>query len=162
MGAEERQPAALLADPPRTAGYDVAHDAPQASDAALVVASHGSDEEPILARALTAGVGYVGLVASKKRGAAVLDALDVPDALRALVRTPAGLDIGARNPADIAISILAEIVATRTAHAPAAAAATAIDPICGMEVVVSPATPQLDGVYFCCEGCRDRYAATAG
>ena len=132
---------------------------PQASDAALVVASHGSDEEPILARALTAGVGYVGLVASKKRGAAVLAALDVPDALRALVHTPAGLDIGARTPADIAISILAEIVATRTAHAPAAAAVTAIDPVCGMEVVVSPATPQLDGVYFCCEGCRDRYAA---
>ena len=101
-------------DRERAAGYDVADDEPQASDAALVVASHGSDEEPILARALKAGVGYVGLVASKKRGAAVLAALDVPDALRALVHTPAGLDIGARTPADIAISILAEIVATRT------------------------------------------------
>ena len=128
-----------------------------------MVASHGSDEEPILARALTAGVGYVGLVASKKRGAAVLAALDVPDALRALVHTPAGLDIGARTPADIAISILAEIVATRTAaRTGAPRRRTAIDPICGMEVVVSPATPQLDGVYFCCEGCRDRYAATTG
>ena len=52
----------------------------------------------------------------------MLAALDVPDALRALVHTPAGLDIGARTPADIAISILAEIVATRTAHAPTAAA----------------------------------------
>jgi hypothetical protein len=29
-----------------------------------------------------------------------------------------------------------------------------------MEVVVSRATPQLDGVYFCCEGCRDKYAHT--
>ena len=152
--------ARALATIATAAGYDVAHDAPQASDAALIVASHGSDEERLLARALTAGVGYVGLVASKKRGAAVLAALDVPDALRALVHTPAGLDIGARTPADIAISILAEIVSGRTAHAPAAAPATAIDPICGMEVVVSPATPQLDGVYFCCEGCRDRYAAT--
>ena len=152
--------ARALATIAAAAGYDVAHDDPQASDAALIVASHGSDEEPLLARALTAGVGYVGLVASKKRGAAVLAALDVPDALRALVHTPAGLDIGARTPADIAISILAEIVSGRTAHAPAPAPATAIDPICGMEVVVSPATPQLDGVYFCCEGCRDRYAAT--
>ena len=141
------------------AGYDVADGEPQASDAALVIASHGSDEEAKLAQALQAGVGYVGLVASTKRGAAVLAALDVPDALRTLVHTPAGLDIGARTPADIAISILAEIIATRTAHAPTAAATTAIDPICGMEVVVSPATPQLDGVYFCCEGCRDRYAA---
>jgi xanthine dehydrogenase accessory factor len=140
------------------AGYDVAHDEPQASDAALVIASHGSDEETALAQALQAGVGYVGLVASRKRGAAVLAALDVPDALRALVHTPAGLDIGARTPADIAISILAEIVATRTTHAPTPQ--TAIDPICGMEVVVSRATPQLDGVYFCCEGCRDKYAHT--
>ncbi len=141
------------------AGYDVALDAePLGSDAALVVATHGSEEEPVLARALNAGVGYVGLVASKKRGAAVLAALDVPDALRALVHTPAGLDIGARTPADIAISILAEIVATRTTHAPAAA--TAVDPICGMEVIVGPAAPQLDGVYFCCEGCRDKYAHT--
>jgi xanthine dehydrogenase accessory factor len=141
------------------AGYDVALDAePLGSDAALVVATHGSEEEPVLARALNAGVGYVGLVASKKRGAAVLAALDVPDALRALVHTPAGLDIGARTPADIAISILAEIVATRTTHAPAAA--IAIDPICGMEVIVGPAAPQLDGVYFCCEGCRDKYAHT--
>jgi xanthine dehydrogenase accessory factor len=149
--------ARALAAVATAAGYDVTDSEPQPSDAALVVASHGSDEEAKLATALQAGVGYVGLVASKKRGAAVLAALDVPDALRALVHTPAGLDIGARTPADIAISILAEIVATRTTHAPAAT--TAIDPVCGMEVVVGPATPQLEGVYFCCEGCRDRYAA---
>jgi len=152
--------ARALASVAAAAGYDVARDAePLPSDAALVVASHGSDEEPVLARALEAGVGYVGLVASRKRGAAVRDALDVPDALRALIHTPAGLDIGARNPADIAISILAEIVATRTAHAPASTPVTAIDPVCGMEVVVSDATPQLDGVYFCCEGCRASFAA---
>ena len=133
---------------------------PQASDAALVVASHGSDEEAALARALRPAWATSASSPRRKRGAAVLAALDVPDALRALVHTPAGLDIGARTPADIAISILAEIVATRTAHAPARRRhATAIDPVCGMEVVVSPATPQLDGVYFCCEGCRDRYAA---
>ena len=140
------------------AGYDVARDAdPLASDAALVVASHGAEEEGVLARALDAGVGYVGLVASRKRGAAVLEALDVDDALRGLVRTPAGLDIGARTPADIAISILAEMVGARVSHAPAPR--TAVDPVCGMEVVVSSSTPSLDGVYFCCEGCRSSYAA---
>jgi xanthine dehydrogenase accessory factor len=140
------------------AGYDVARDAePLASDAALVVASHGSDEEGALVRALQTGVGYVGLVASRKRGDAVLSALDVDDALRGLVRTPAGLDLGARTPADIAISILAEMIGARTTHAPAPR--TAVDPVCGMEVVVSDATPSLDGVYFCCEGCRSSYAA---
>jgi xanthine dehydrogenase accessory factor len=129
-----------------------------------VVASHGVNEEDMLKRALETGVGYVGLVASRKRGSAVRDALDVDDALRAQLHSPAGLDIGARTPADIAVSILAEIVAGRTAHAPEPAmTVTAIDPVCGMEVAVSDATPHLDTggerVYFCCEGCRDRFAA---
>jgi xanthine dehydrogenase accessory factor len=145
------------------AGYDVVVDAePVATDAALVVATHGSDEEAALAGALEAGVGYVALVASRKRGAAVLEALDVPDALRAQVHTPAGLDIGARTPGDIAISILAELVAERTAR-PLPSQPTAVDPVCGMEVVIGEATVHLDAggerLYFCCEGCRAAYAA---
>jgi xanthine dehydrogenase accessory factor len=159
--------ARALADVARAAGYDVARGGvePQSSDAALVVASHGDEEEALLARALEAGVGYVGLVASRRRGGAVLEALDVDDALRSQVHTPAGLDIGARSPAEIAISILAEIVAERTSHPPVAAEA-AVDPVCGMEVAVSDATPYLDNaggerVYFCCEGCRTTYAARA-
>ncbi len=146
------------------AGYDVVRDAPShASDAALIVASHGSEEQPALARALELGVGYVGLVASPKRGAAVLAALDVPDALRSTISTPAGLDIGARTPADVAISILAELIAGRTAHAPAPVPAKAVDPICGMEVAAIETTAHLDvggeRVYFCCDGCRATYAA---
>jgi xanthine dehydrogenase accessory factor len=92
----------------------------------------------------------------------VVGSLDVPDALRAMVHTPAGLDIGARAPADVAISILAEIIASRTAHAPAPA--TAIDPVCGMEVVVAETTVHADveGTrrYFCCDGCRSTYLAS--
>jgi xanthine dehydrogenase accessory factor len=154
--------ARAVAELAAAAGYEVARGGePQASDAALVVASHGEGEERALARALEAGVGYVALVASRTRGAAVVESLDVPDALRAQVHTPAGLDIGARSPAEIAISILAELVAERTAHPPVSA--TAVDPVCGMEVAVTDATPQLerDGerVYFCCDGCRSAYAA---
>jgi xanthine dehydrogenase accessory factor len=87
-------------------------------DLALVVASHGRDEEPALAAALAEGVPYVGLVASPRRGGAVRDALDVDDALKARLRTPAGLDIGARTPPEIALSILAEIVQERRSGAP--------------------------------------------
>jgi xanthine dehydrogenase accessory factor len=150
----------------RAAGYDVLRgDAISGEDAALVVASHGEAEEALLARALETGVSYVGLVASPRRGAAVVESLDVADALRSAVRTPAGLDIGARSPADVAISILAEIVASRTAHAPSAAPATAIDPVCGMEVAAGAATihADVDGtrVYFCGEGCRSTYLARA-
>jgi xanthine dehydrogenase accessory factor len=99
-------------------GYDVAvHDGgafePTTDDAAVIVASHGRDEEDALATALDLGVPYVGLVASRRRGEAVVGALEVSDADRARVHTPAGLDIGARTPEEIALSILAEVVASR-------------------------------------------------
>jgi xanthine dehydrogenase accessory factor len=81
--------------------------------AAVVCASHGRDEEDLLATALELGVPYVGLVASRKRGEAVVASLDVDEAARARVHTPAGLDIGARTPEEVALSILAEVVAER-------------------------------------------------
>jgi xanthine dehydrogenase accessory factor len=148
--------ARAVAELAAVAGYEVA-DEPGDADAALIVASHGEGEEAALTAALNAGVPYVGLVASPRRGAAVVASLDVPEALRAQVHTPAGLDIGARGPAEIAVSILAEIVSERTSHPPVAM--TAIDPVCGMEVAVSDATPHIGDVYFCCEGCRSAYAA---
>jgi xanthine dehydrogenase accessory factor len=159
-----------LEDVARAAGYDVERGEagavePHATDAAVIVASHGNDEEQSLTRAIEAGVPYVGLVASPVRGAAVRDALDVPDVLRSWVHTPAGLDIGARAPSEIAIAILAEIVSERVAH-PAPPEAPAIDPICGMEVVVSDASLHLDvdgeRVYFCREGCRAAYLVEQG
>ena len=115
---------------------------------------------------------YVGLVASRKRGAAVIDELradGVAEELLQRIETPAGIDIGARTPAEIALSILARIVEVRRSrdaeHARDAAAApvTAVDPICGMTVVVGADTPssEHDGetVYFCCEGCKRTFEA---
>jgi xanthine dehydrogenase accessory factor len=159
----------------RAAGYDVVRGAagevePRAGDAAVIVASHGDDEELPLLKAIEAGVGYVGLVASPVRGASVREALDVPEARRAWVHTPAGLDIGARAPGEVAIAILAELVAERVgapvvrgAAEPDVVTAVAIDPMCGMEVVAGDASLHLDvdggRVYFCREGCRAAYLA---
>jgi xanthine dehydrogenase accessory factor len=150
-------------------GFDVSltESDPRPGDAALVVASHGRGEEPALTAALRAGVPYVALVASRTRGAAVLAALDVPDELRARVHSPAGLDLGGGTAAEIALSILAELVGERRAAARAPVAPpepdTAVDPVCGMTVAAVPASVHLDtadGVrWFCCTGCRDTYAA---
>jgi xanthine dehydrogenase accessory factor len=96
----------------RASGHDVQLAAAEVPDdlAALIIASHGHGEEPLLEKALRADVPYVGLVASRRRGTAVLASLDVTDEQRARVHTPAGLDIGARTPAEIALSIYAELV----------------------------------------------------
>ena len=137
---------------------------PSAADAAVIVASHGKEEEPALERALRAGVDYVALVASEKRGTAVLASLDVDEAQRARVFAPAGIEIGAVTPAEIALSILAQLVSERSRAAVAEPPIqTAIDPVCGMEVVAIETSlhADLDGTryYFCSEGCRASFLA---
>jgi xanthine dehydrogenase accessory factor len=137
-------------------------------DFAAVVASLGHEDEAAVRRALEVGAAYVGLVASERRGRAVLGTLRAEGLAEedvARVRTPAGLELGARTHEEIAVSILAELVAARRAPAvPSAGAAVpppreALDPICGMTVVVGPQTVTADGQAFCCEGCRDAWLA---
>jgi xanthine dehydrogenase accessory factor len=116
--AGESPIALALADLGRRLGFAVELDRPadcepRADDAALVVASHGHEEVRILTAALGRGVPYVGLVASQVRGDAVRESLELPSELRARLHTPAGLEIGARSPEEIALAILAEIVALR-------------------------------------------------
>jgi xanthine dehydrogenase accessory factor len=191
--------AQALADLGRRLGYAVEQGPaegtePSADDAAVLVASHGHDEERILIAALRDEVPYVGLVASETRGNAVRRSLDLSDEQRDRLHTPAGLAIGAETPEEIALSILAEVVALRppdaaarrllpgepelagagraagpaaassgAVPAPAAPVEVALDPVCGMEVALSPASIQLerDGerFYFCSEGCRDSFAS---
>jgi xanthine dehydrogenase accessory factor len=175
-----QSPIALaLADLGKRLGYAVElsvaeNSEPSSGDAAVVVASHGQEEERVLTAALRAGVPYVGLVASQIRGDSVRNSLDLPNVLRAQLQTPAGLEIGAHTPEEIALAILAEIVAFRrsgggrasgeplaTAGArrrddpsspappPTVAPAqpstqVALDPVCGMEVAISEASIQLE------------------
>ncbi|MBU9762751.1 XdhC family protein [Mycobacterium sp. TNTM28] len=81
-----------------------------ADTTAVVIASLGGVEAEMIRAALEAGVGYVGLVASRVRGAAILDGLGLSEAERARVHTPVGLPIGAQTPAEIAVSIMAEVI----------------------------------------------------
>jgi xanthine dehydrogenase accessory factor len=137
---------------------------------AVVVASHGNDEELVLEAALRAEVPYVALVASRRRGPAVLASLEVNERLRSRVHTPAGLDIGARTAPEVALSILAEIVAV--VHEPPShrddtlgpasdLTETVRDPVCGMMVAPVDASQHVETptgvVYFCGTGCRNAY-----
>jgi len=139
-----------------------------------VVATHGELDEEVLTRVLATRAGYTSLVASRKRAGAIMETLrhrGVPPEQLDRLKAPAGLDIGAVTPEEIAVSILAEIIQTRHRHpvepvmrlAQAPGALEAMDPICGMSVLVATARHQSDwagrSVYFCCGRCKDIFDA---
>ena len=86
----------------------------------VVVASQGSWDEEAVAAALARDVAYIGLVASPTRAVAVREYLAgegvAPERIAA-VRAPAGLDLGAVTPTEVAVSILAELVQVRRGRA---------------------------------------------
>jgi molybdenum cofactor cytidylyltransferase len=89
---------------------------PPAPERYAVVASRGQFDEEALAEALKAGISYVALMANRKRAqelAASLRAQGFVEQRLSAIRAPAGLNIGAENPEEIALSIMAEIVAER-------------------------------------------------
>lgn len=77
--------------------------------------SHHHDQA-VLEQALTGCAGYIGMVGSRRKRQALfgkLRATGAAEAKLSSVRCPAGLAIGAETPAEIAISILAEMIAVR-------------------------------------------------
>jgi xanthine dehydrogenase accessory factor len=136
----------------------------------MVVSTQGEGDEEALEKALRTKADYVAFVASKTKASKILDAFkEVPaDRLRQ-VRAPAGLDIRAASPEEIAVSILAEIiqvngtrsVASKAQAQPLAPKQEAKDPICGMMVDVSAAKYKSEfrgnSFYFCCSGCKQKF-----
>ena len=164
----ESPAARTLAELARTVGWRVRDDGVEGADA-VVVATMGHGDEELLAAALASGAGYVGLVASARRAASVLamlraSGLDEEAVLR--VRAPAGLDLGPSSQEEIAVAILAELVAwrhTRAGESPVAVPEEAVDPVCGMTVAVGPGAEQTayggETVYFCSAHCRAQFEA---
>ena len=142
--------------------------------ASVVVGTHGSGDEEALEQILGGGAGHVSLIASRKRAAAITRTLAergvADDRIRRL-HAPAGLDIGAATPAEIAVSILAEVIQHRRSDATAAAVSREdpardamgeeTDPVCGMLVDVGSARYRSEtsqGItYFCCLGCKEAF-----
>jgi xanthine dehydrogenase accessory factor len=142
--------------------------------ASVVVATHAESDEEVLDRVLRTDAGYISLVASRRRAGVILDALKTrgaPPERIGRLKAPAGLDIGAVTPQEIAVSILAEIIQHRRgdkthateAERPAAPTVRieSKDPICGMLVdsVTAKFRSEFSGrtVYFCCRHCKEMF-----
>jgi len=146
----------------------------------VIVATQGHGDEDMVERAVAMRPAYLGLVASRRRGEAVLGYLaerGVPKDQLDKVHAPAGLDLGKTTHEEMAVAILAELVQLRASGAladvPAPRAgrgqrpkaelklAEAVDPVCGMTVMASAASmpAEHDGItyYFCCAGCRQKF-----
>lgn len=100
--------------------------AAQAADAFVMVVTHSHVLDFALVQALLPlGLPYLGMIGSRAKAAKLQQTLKdagVPEALRSRVRSPSGLPLGGRSPAEIAVSIAAELVQVRTARGTAALA----------------------------------------
>lgn len=138
----------------------------------IVIATQGEHDEEALEEALKTNASYVTFVASKVKAAKVFESLKqrgIPAEQVDRVRAPAGLNIRATTPEEIAVSILAEIVQrnkSKPAQNPSQALSSARsqearDPVCGMTVDpgVTRYKSEFKGqsFYFCCAGCKHTF-----
>ena len=135
----------------------------------VVIATQGHGDEELTEVAIAGKPAYVGLVASRRRGEAVLGYLadkGIAQDLLENVRVPAGLDLGHTNHREMAVAVLAQLVQLRAAGKIVTSSAMttklAVDPICGMTVNADRTSQavEFNGVtyFFCCSGCRDTFA----
>ena len=88
---------------------------PDADDCVVVATQHKGDHQS-MRHLLASPAGYIALIASNKRSGLVLDYLrenGIPEDQIARVRAPAGLDLGAETPEEVALSVMSEIVMRR-------------------------------------------------
>ena len=138
-------------------------------DSFVLVATQGHYDEPALETAVQSPAAYIGLVASAKRATDVKQWLrdrGVAEIDLARVRSPAGLDLGSIEHEEMAVAILAEMIAVKAMSHSSVEVATmeqAIDPVCGMSVDVADSrfTTEHEGqtFYFCAPGCQRAFEA---
>lgn len=168
---------------------DIVQEGPLAADSAgqhtfTVVCTQGEDDEGHLLQALKSGAEYVGFVASRRKANAIFQTLrsfDVTFEDLKSIQTPAGLDINAKLPEEVAVSILAQIVsqlrdetqqgegaAEKQEGGSKAEAATGnasffVNPVCGVPVEKKTAKHVIQyqniDYFFCCDGCKVKFEA---
>lgn len=140
----------------------------------IVVCTQGENDEQALAYALRSDASYISFIASRKKANAIfrnLRQMDFSFDDLKRIKTPAGLNINAKLPEEVAISILAEIIAHIRKEEPEEQNASRhqlpvtnsnpnlfINPVCGIPVDKKTAKHIIDyegeKYYFCCDGCK--------
>jgi xanthine dehydrogenase accessory factor len=158
------------------------------SDTFIVVSTQGENDEEALEQAAKSSASYIAFVASKVKADKLgeyLRGAGVSSERVSQIRAPAGLDIHATLPEEIAVSILAEVVQLKSDRArpstgrqkpasatglpvlsppvsgPPASNDEARDPVCGMTVNIAVAKYNSEhrgsSVYFCCARCKQAF-----
>ena len=135
----------------------------------IVVATQGEDDEESIRKALETSCNYVGFISSLRKSVKIKEYLEQTELSTNRInelKTPVGMDINAKLPEEIAISILAEIVElfrdpNRKVDNESDTVInddTYINPVCGVSVSKKDAKHVLEygahTVYFCCDGCK--------
>ncbi len=143
----------------------------------VVVATQGEQDEMALKAALKAPLPYLAFVASRKKRDAVFSYLrsaGISESELSVIKTPAGIDIKAKTPYEVAISILAEIIQVVRSQPTQPEAPKNligddkfyINPVC--QIPVDKTAPKHiveykgETVYFCCDGCKVKFDAEPG
>lgn len=139
---------------------------------AVVVATQGHYDDLALEAALATEAAYVGLIAGHKRADAVAENLrgrGTSEEDLARIQAPAGLDLGRLGNRELAVAIMADLVARRASGelsrwgAVPDAPATAVDPVCGMTVLIADAKYRSThggiDLWFCAPGCKKAFDA---
>lgn len=134
-------------------------------DSFVVVATMGNGDEEGLLSVLGSRPRYLGLVASEKKSRALFAYArekGATDEDIAVVRCPAGIELGGETLPEIALSVMAEIIRVRRESSAVVERQTvATDPICGMTVEIENAkyTSVVEGetYYFCCLRCKESF-----
>jgi xanthine dehydrogenase accessory factor len=146
----------------------------------IVVATQGEQDEKALEEALKKESMYIGFVASRKKMISIASYLSdagFDKAAVAAIKSPAGIDINAKTPEEVAISILAEMIQVRNNssvnnsfqqfdQSKAEGGETPkyyINPVCGVPIDMNNPKHIIEykneKVYFCCDGCKVKFEA---
>jgi len=152
------------------------------SSSSIVVCTQGEQDEEALEQALRKNCAYIGFVASRKKKAGVFDNLQqqgIDKKKLDTIKSPAGIDITAKRPEEVAISILAEIIQVQndqpailegfvetkdaTSNGTSGKPSYYINPVCGVPVDRNAPKHIIEykgeKIYFCCDGCKVKFEA---